>query len=356
MSHEGRDETVLAKFWRTPEMVANLLSFLDGSSTLNLARCHDLTKSTVQQTSVWPKVVTRLCPVGRNQPNWDEKTLVATNKKELMPLLDLLRMTKDPAQMKLTLLEVICRKFPPETMKDRDMAGETYPQYVKVRFSSPQQDHSVSAVGFLLLEEVEMACRSSPNLKIDKFDLSELEGPMLMALSRRASKKEPMKQVHVWAPGWGGGTITCNYINQAEALLKIVKCSEDTNFEGQLNVGEVKKKGWAALGKVADLLGDGDAGWLAGRTLNVVSRRDHMLEADREDLRKIWKAMHGGDALDTGNWWSVTSYWRPDLFFLKNEDDGLFEKAGGDEEWERLLGVLDMSENEWNGKWERRRW
>ena len=44
------------------------------------------------------------------------------------------------------------------------------------------------------------------------------------------------------------------------------------------------------------------------------------------------------------------------MFFLKNEDDGLFEKAGGDEEWERLLGVLDLSEKEWNGKWERRRW
>ena len=196
MSLEGRDETALGKFWRTPEMVAELLSFLDGSSTLNLARCHQLTKNTVQQSSVWPKLVKRLCPVGRNQPNWDEKTLVATNKKELMPLLDLLRMTKDPAQMKLTLLEVVCLKFPPENMKARDMGdGESYPQYVKVRFSSPQQDHSVSALGFLLLEEVEIACRSSPNLKIDKFDLSELEGPMLMALSRRAPKKEPM-QLH----------------------------------------------------------------------------------------------------------------------------------------------------------------
>ena len=43
------------------------------------------------------------------------------------------------------------------------------------------------------------------------------------------------------------------------------------------------------------------------------------------------------------------------MFFLKNEDDGLFEKAGGEEEWERLLGVLDMSKEEWSAKWERRR-
>ena len=32
-----------AKFWRTPELVENLLGFLDGRSALILARCHHLT-------------------------------------------------------------------------------------------------------------------------------------------------------------------------------------------------------------------------------------------------------------------------------------------------------------------------
>ena len=335
----------MAKVLRTPEVVEKLLDFLDGNSTLNLARCHDLTKELVQRPSVWHKLVRRNCPVGVNRPMWDETELVATNKKKLMPLLELLRMAKDPVEMKLTLLEVICERFPPETEKDIDLGPDSsYHQYVKVHFLCPHKD--VSTVGFLLLEEVEMACRSSPNLKIEKFELSRLEGSLLLALSRRTSKqKEPLKQVHVWGKGWAGGTIRCNTIQQSEALLRIAKNSEDTTFEVRLIVGDVKKKGWAALGKVAELHGSGED-W---RTFNVSARRDHMLQADREDLKKIWKAMHGGE---WGNSWCVAlGCWNDDRFFLRDDNDGTFEKAGGNEEWVRLLRVLDMSNEEWYAKW-----
>ena len=355
MSCEGVSESAMAKFWRTPELAEKLLGFLDGSSTLNLARCHNLTKETLQRPSVWTKVVRRLCPVGLNQPMWDEKALVATNKKTLMPLLQILKMAKDPAEMKLTLLEVICERFPLETEKDIDMGPDSYHQFVKVRFSCPHKDHSVSAVGFLLLEEVEIACGSSPNLKIDQFDLSELEGPMLLALSRRASKqKEPLKQVNVWAKGFLGGTIRCNTIQQSEALLKIAKNSQEFNIEAQLIVGDVKKKGWAALAKMAEIHGSGGR-TDAWRTFDVTSRRDDMLSADREDLEKIWKAMHGGESdFIGGQWdnsWHVTSYWRDDMFVLRNDDDGTFRKGEGSEEWGRLLKVLDMSKKEWDAKW-----
>ena len=107
----------MAKVLRTPELVEKLLDFLDGNSTLNLARCHDLTKELVQRPSVWHKLVRRNCPVGVNRPMWDETELVATNKRKLMPLLELLRMAKDPVEMKLTLLGVICERFPP---RDRE--------------------------------------------------------------------------------------------------------------------------------------------------------------------------------------------------------------------------------------------
>ena len=149
----------------------------------------------------------------------------------------------------------------------------------------------------------------------------------------------------MWGKGWAGGTIRCNTIQQSEALLKIAKNSEDTTFEVRLIVGDVKKKGWAALGKVAELHGSGED-W---RTFNVSSRRDHMLQADREDLKKIWKAMHGGE---WGNSWCVAlGSWNDDRFFLRDDNDGTFEKAGGNEEWVRLLRVLDMSNEEWYAKW-----
>merc|ERR1711934_1262434 len=137
--------------------------------------------------------------------------------------------------------------------------------------------------------------------------------------------------------GFGGGAIWCNTTQQAKNLLTIVKKSEDTNFEVDLFVGNVKKQGWAALGKVAELHGDGDA-W---RTFNLISKRDDMLGADRGDLRKIWDAMHGGE---WGNTWTMT---REERFNYLVEDE-VFHKSNGNREWQRLVQVLDLSEEEWD--------
>ena len=346
------DESAVAKFWRFPELVDRLLTFLDGGSILCLATCHDLTKKLSQKNSVWTKVVRRTCPEGPTefQPvkkvgtalvfvtPMDEKALVTANKKKLVPLLELLKMAKDPSEMKLTLVEVICERFPHTGERVRKMPGYDCPQFVKLRFlPASDKHHSVSALGFLLLDEVESRCRSSPNLVIHSFDFAHLEVQMLTALSRRASKQvERMKQVRVWDKGFGGGTIWCNTTQQAKNLLTIVKKSEDTNFEVDLVVGNIKKQGWTALGKVAELHGEGDA-W---RTFNIVAQRDDMLGADRGDLRKIWDAMHGGEF---GNSWTVT---REERFNYFREDER-FDKLEGDREWGRLVKVLDMSEKEW---------
>ena len=71
---------------------------------------------------MWPKVVRRICPVGVKKPwprAWDVQGLLPKSKKKLGPLLPLLKMAKDPAEMKLTLLEVICERFPPGVDMDR---------------------------------------------------------------------------------------------------------------------------------------------------------------------------------------------------------------------------------------------
>ena len=350
---KGVGESAAAKFWRAPKLVEKFLPFLDGGSILCLATCHDLTKKLSQKNSVWTKVVRRTCPEGPTefQPvkkvgtalvfvtPMDEKALVTANKKKLVPLLELLKMAKDPSEMKLTLLEVISESFPHTGERVRNMHDGCYPQFVKVRFSPSDKEHSVSSLGFLLLDEVELRCSSPPNLVIDSFDFAQLEVPMLKALSRGASRQEEqIKEIHVWDKGFDGGTIWCNTTQQAKNLLTIVEKSEDTNFEVDLIVGNVKKQGWAALGKVAELHGDGEA-WC--RTFNLVSKRDHMLGADRGDLRKIWDAMHGGEF---PNSWTVT---REERFNNERFDrSGQFDTSGN-REWRRLVKVLNMSEKEW---------
>ena len=179
---------------------------------------------------------------------------MTTNNKNLMPLLEILNMAKDPSRMKLNLFEVICEWFPASEKDGTGLGNPNWPQYLKVRFSCPHNDHSVSGLGFLILEEVEVACGSSPNLMIDICDLSYLREPMLSALSRRAScQEDPLKEFKVNGPGFCGGAICCKNTWQAEALLTIAKCSQTTSFEGEIFVGDVKQEGWAALGKVAEL-------------------------------------------------------------------------------------------------------
>ena len=97
-------------------------------------------------------------------------------------------------------------------------------------------------------------------------------------------------------------------------------------------MGNIKKQGWAALGKMAELHEKGDG-------FNLVSKRDDMLAADRDDLRKIWDAMHGGEFRNS---WRVT---REFNYLGVNE---VFLKSSNNREWGRLVKVLDMSEEEWN--------
>ena len=65
MSDGEIDESAEAKVWRSPEVLEKLLDFLDARSILFLASCHDLIKNLLQRSSVWPKVVRRICPVGK---------------------------------------------------------------------------------------------------------------------------------------------------------------------------------------------------------------------------------------------------------------------------------------------------
>ena len=49
-------------FWKTPELVDKLISFLDVESVSRLAELHQLTAQVLQGTSTWDKLVKRSCP------------------------------------------------------------------------------------------------------------------------------------------------------------------------------------------------------------------------------------------------------------------------------------------------------
>ena len=58
------------KFWKIPELVEKLITFLDAESVSELAQAHQLTVQVLQGTHSWNKLVRRTCPyyVHRNIP------------------------------------------------------------------------------------------------------------------------------------------------------------------------------------------------------------------------------------------------------------------------------------------------
>ena len=50
------------KFWKIPELVEKLITFLDAESVSELAQAHHITVQVLQGTHSWNKLVRRTCP------------------------------------------------------------------------------------------------------------------------------------------------------------------------------------------------------------------------------------------------------------------------------------------------------
>ena len=361
----GKDDSTEKNFWRTPKLLEKLVRFLDGPSTKVLAQCHGFALAVLQQAPVWKKFIKRTCPDSKNDKNHAERgTLLATYRDKLMPTLTVLGMAKGAHAMKTDLLEVLCERFPPNPEENRILTdtGEYWQQKVDVIFFCSNQDHSVtesvSPLGFLLLDQVDLAVGSSPQMKVDKVEIQELADrpgwPLLSVLSKRVSCQQDQPEVVQV------DTATSRNAKEAKAFSKIAQCCKNTFYENLDVRGKIGRQGWKALGKAAELhspmLGkrrsantgsdDNDLDFdFEFETFNVTSTREAMIGAKKEDLRKIWDGM--GRRFMSGNNWLVTRDWSG----LGSE---IFHKEEGEKEWERLLEVLDMSKKEWDAMWDAR--
>ena len=135
------------KFWRSPELVESLLPFLDPPSILQLGQAHPLTAGVLQGTKPWSRFIRRTCPY----PTPNHLTLEAKTEQ----LAGILQLIGSPHLHLQQLLETICERFPSK--------GSGF--YVKVTCLN-HEDHFVSPVGFVLLEQVE-AANDSSELNVD---------------------------------------------------------------------------------------------------------------------------------------------------------------------------------------------
>ena len=156
---------------------------------------------------------------------------------KMKPLLAVLVMSEGLPELKLALLEVICERFP---------AQYGTVDSVDVSFSCTSQ--SVSPLGFMLLEEVELTSGDFPNLEVARVSVERnlRGGKLVLALSKRLScQKEQPSEVQVRLDGY----VICDTAEEAEAFSTIVQCCKNTSYEGfivGMGLGEIGQPlgGW----------------------------------------------------------------------------------------------------------------
>ena len=190
MSSSERTEAE-RRFWELPELVETLLSFLDVQSISCLAQCHHLTLKLLQNTSDWNKIIKRVLtgvrivryhPIRYHSIRYQDNFLglrerLAPERLQMGYLVDLLKMVENREAHLKTLLGLVCERYPPEYQNgptlwlnddngnrvslgspNIDLNSLFEPQLVNC---STHQAHTVSPLGYLLLEKVEEAFGSS---------------------------------------------------------------------------------------------------------------------------------------------------------------------------------------------------
>ena len=193
-------------FWGLPEMAKRLVWYLDAESILALAQVHNLTRALLQSESDWKKIITRVLPgsvkISRflGLPIPDHSILsqdsslglrarLASERQKMVHLVHLLKMVEDRGAHLHALLDLVCERFPPteqgpkliQNTRDEDGDRVTGEGYLYIDLNYPpvhgncSRQHTVSPLGYMLLEKVEEAFRhNTGGTLINLFDKNVL--------------------------------------------------------------------------------------------------------------------------------------------------------------------------------------
>ena len=190
-------------FWMTPELVENLLSFLDPASILALAKTHPLTREVLQSGINWTRFLERSCPkqsftlrprfqqlLPPEKPWWTHQHLIVSlmehyAREALEPVIEILLLIGKPESHLLQLLDLICENFPSYSTGHLDMVTEFQDvlelgNHVKVACSC-KEVHDVSPFGLELLEKVERSTDTCLQ-QVDTIRIKIIHDPILSAL------------------------------------------------------------------------------------------------------------------------------------------------------------------------------
>ena len=221
------------KFWRTPELIESLLTFLDLDSILRLAESHELTRNILQGLHNRSKLIQRSCPQNDANDNPELQKKHVDTVKHLAAAL--MKLMDGSEAFLLDLLDLICHRF---AAVDDTPLGQDW-----LHLSCPRHldGHLVSSHGFVLLEIVEGTFGTTKQ-SIEDFKVRALEEPMLSVLSSRLSRQEVMPT--------GTSSVEAVHIRSTEdarCLRTLKQCFPEWETPYMCVEGDIGRAGWEAL-------------------------------------------------------------------------------------------------------------
>ena len=273
-------------------------------------------------SKVWSKLIRQNCPSAesglllgkyvRGLVREEDRLLEATLKvKNLASILKLMKESKD---LLLDLLDVICERVPsiPSRREQLQMVCPLHPD-----------PHSVSPVGFLLLEEVERVL-GTVEQRIESIEVGHLSEQVLFAIVARMSRQqEAAISIRIC------GSIEIESEKGAQAFYTLMSNQVEPGI-GLKVLGSIGEGGWEALAKAMQLQPD-----VVG---HVVTSKTGLEEAMKEDIKNVWEAVQesrGFDIYKTAEDIPLTYGPYAPVSVRKPGDD-----------WGRLEQIMHMSEAE----------
>ena len=274
-----------------PELVEKLLEYLDEISILSIVGVKLLTVEVLKTASGTSKrfkpkplgkLIRKALGFGQPQTLEEERTKVQRISRTLLAQLG------SPQPLLQEFLDVICAEH-------KYVTGRLGHEYV-IRMSCPLHTyHSVSAQGFILLEDCEGAIGSTEQ-RIRKIELAGCIEQSLISRIRDGYIRDTLlsslvsrvtrQLVPVETLSWYSNTLEVGSKDQAVAFNSLLqKCDRVLNVATVRVCGDLQMEGWEALALALQKH--------RCHAKAIVSSKKRMLQARREDLRTIWEAMPG---------------------------------------------------------------
>ena len=274
-------------FWALPELVESVVELLDIESTVKLVKAHPPTAG-ILQGPVWRKLTKTTCAAIKNLggdclSEHPDHELEASERKKMTGHLKELLCTKSQLAV---LLDVIFELFPPAPAPDPpfdifyfDYYDNNNEEFVRLSCPGRQNSHSVSLLGFLLIEEFDGTLGLAVEHKVEDVTfLSNNSSRLVLAalIARILQQEEKVNKLHFTE-------IIIEHINDAKNMISLLKkCKEVTLLSSMRVTGDIREEGWATVAAMTKLL----SGYIT-----VYSNRNFTIRGRIEDLRTVYDGL-----------------------------------------------------------------